>query len=465
MNVLTVPLDECAAMPLYLQLYAYIREEILTGRIPSGARLPSKRNLAAHLQISRNTVQNGYDQLVDEGYITAVPKSGYYVNKLDDMIRIGSNPPQVSVAEPAKNDCIVDFSPHGVDRENFPFHAWRRLIWETIDECDPDLLSSGDPQGEPPLRAAISAYLHESRGVNCSPDQILFGSGTEYLFQLLIQLFEPDRLYALENPGYEKLGQIFHSSRAAYTAVELDEHGMLPGALRRSGAQIACVTPSHQFPTGTIMPVSRRVHLLNWAGEAHNRYLVEDDYDSEFKYAGKSIPALQGLDETGHVIYMGTFSKALAPSMRISYMVLPSILLKEYRCKLSFYRCPVSLMEQKALNRFIREGYFERHLNKMRVLYRKKREFFVSSLSRQLPAAAIVGANAGLHLLLQPKNGMTERQLIDSARKQGVRVYGLSQYATGPLTTPAHPTLLLGFAALKTEEIADGVDRLATSWR
>ena len=465
MDVLTIPLDNRAATPLYLQLYAYIKADILSGRIPSGARLPSKRNLAAHLQVSRNTVQNGYDQLVDEGYITAVPKSGYYVNKLDDVIRTGGDTPPVSIPKSAESDCLIDFSPHGVDRENFPFQTWRRLIWETIDECDPDLLSSGDPQGEPSLRAAIAAYLHESRGVNCSPDQILFGSGTEFLFQLLIQLFEPDRLYALENPGYEKLGQIFHSSRAAYTAVALDEHGMLPDELRRSRAQIACVTPSHQFPTGTIMPVSRRVHLLNWAVEAADRYLVEDDYDSEFKYTGKSIPALQGMDETGHVIYMGTFSKALAPSMRISYMVLPPALLKKYQHELNFYRCPVSLMEQKALNRFIREGFFERHLNKMRVLYRKKRELLISSIARQLPAAEVVGANAGLHLLLQTKNGMTEQQLIDSARAQGIRVYGLSQYATGPLATPDPPILLLGYAALRMEEIAGGVDRLAAGWQ
>lgn len=263
---------------------------------------------------------------------------------------------------------------------------------------------------------------------------------------------------------YERLNLLFKSNRAAYCPVALDEKGMLPEALAASGADIACVTPSHQFPSGNAMPVSRRIQLLNFANEQLRRYLIEDDYDSEFRYSGRPIPSLQGLDTGEKVIYMGAFSKSLTPAMRVSYMVLPLRLLKTYREKLGFYLCPVPVIEQKVLHRFIREGYFERHLNRMRNLYKAKREALVKVIGQLLPDAQIAGAQAGLHLILKPNSAMTEAQLIAAAAKQGVKIYGYSQYFFDLPPANLEPSLLLGFATLTTDGIIEAVGLMKKAW-
>lgn len=287
-------------------------------------------------------------------------------------------------------------------RRAFLFPHGAGFIGRSSPKPSARLCPPGDPQGEYALRAAIAAYLHRSRGVVCTPEQIIISSGTEFLFQLLIQILPSDCLYALENPGYAKLGRLFFGCRAAFAAVDLDRYGIRPDLLRKSGAAVACITPSHQFPTGTIMPVRRRTELLHWAAEQPERYLIEDDYDSEFKHEGRSIPALQGMDTRHRVIYMGTFSKSISSAMRVSYMVLPIPLLTVYQKRLTFYHCPVPLLEQLVLCRFMENGSFERHLNRMRVLYRKKHDVLLEELRRQLPKAEILDANAGLHLLLLP---------------------------------------------------------------
>jgi GntR family transcriptional regulator/MocR family aminotransferase len=300
--------------------------------------------------------------------------------------------------------------------------------------------------------------------VSCTPDRIVISSGTEFLLQLLIQLFDASSVYAIENPGYEKLNMVFNSSRAAYRTVALDAHGMRPEALEASGADIACITPSHQFPTGRIMPVSRRIQMLNWAYGKPERYIIEDDYDSEFRYSGKPIPSLQGLDRQGKVIYIGAFSKSLSPALRISYMVLPEALAARYREKLNFYICPVPTIAQKTLCRFIDEGHFERHLNRMRNLYKQKRETLVAAIRDLLPGAEVSGASAGLHVALRVRNGMSERQLIRSAAAHQVKVYGVSRYYSVLPEGGGGDTLLLGFATLKTDEIGDAVSRLRYAW-
>lgn len=464
MNMMNVRLDQNAPQPLYEQLYQFIKAEITSGKYPYQAKLPSKRQLSAHLQCSQNTVQNAYSQLIAEGYISSKPKSGFYVCALDGIISIKSRPAVLNKPADTSKIYQYDFSYNGVDAENFPFSVWRKITKEAIDEYDPSLLKPGHTQGSYELRVSINHYLHQSRGVNCSPDQIIVSSGTEFLFQLIIQLLNADTLYALENPGYEKLNLVFKSNRARYKAVPVDENGIMPEELNQSGANVVCVTPSHQFPTGVIMPVGRRLQLLKWANERAGRYIVEDDYDSEFKYSGKPIPSLQSLDTEGKVIYMGAFSKSLTPSMRISYMILPEQLLDSYYEKLTFYICPVPAVEQKFLCRFINEGYFERHLNKMRNIYKKKRESLVAALHRYLPGITVKGANVGLHLLLEIANGMSEEQLIASAKERGVKVYGLSAYTTGQLNHSARPCILLGYAAVKEDEMIKAVQLLAQAW-
>lgn len=464
MNMLTIALDSRAKEPLYEQLYRYIKGEIQSGRFLCGGKLPSKRQLAVHLQCSQNTIQNAYSQLISEGYITARAKSGYFIAEMDGIIGLEQTVPAETDDPTLSEDTVYDFSYHGVDGESFPYAAWRKISKDVIDEYDPDLLQLGHPQGDFKLRSAIAHYLHQSRGVVCSPRQIVISAGTEFLLQLLIQMLSRDCIYALENPGYEKLSQLLRSNRAAYSMISLDEYGMIPQDLIRSGAHAAFITPSHQFPTGCIMPVSRRHQLLNWANQGVERYIVEDDYDSEFKYSGKPIPSLQGLDNQGKVIYIGAFSKSLTPSIRISYMVLPEKLLEVYLQRMTFYICPVPMFEQKALYRFISQGHFERHLNRMRNVYKKKREMLTGAIQKMMPEAEIIGANVGLHFLLRISNGMNEAELIEAARRQGVKVYGLSQYEFGDQTAGQRPLILLGYAAMKEKDLQAAAALLKKAW-
>lgn len=465
MEMLTFVMDTEGGEPLYLQLYDYIKSEIRSGRIACSSKLPSKRKLSAHLGISQNTIQAAYDQLIEEGYVVPVERKGFFVCKLDNIVRLESADGMgASEAGKSLQKADHDFSYHGVDRPNFPFSAWRRITKDVINEYDGELLRSGDIQGNASLRRSIADYLRQSRGVSCTADQIVISAGTEYLFQLLIQLLGRESIYGIENPGYEKLNLLFNSSRAKFKAIRIDSDGMVPDDIRKSGADVICITPAHQFPTGVIMPINRRIQILNWANEKTGRYIIEDDYDSEFKYSGKPIPALQGLDSGGRVIYMGAFSKSLSPSLRISYMVLPEKLLKEFKEKMSFIICPVPMIEQKVLCRFIQEGYFERHLNKMRTIYKKKREALAGAIARTGSPLEIVGADAGLHLVLRVDNGMSERQLVDSALKAGVRVYGLSKYYLNDEYLNKKPELLLGYATMVEGEIAEAVKLLNRAW-
>jgi GntR family transcriptional regulator/MocR family aminotransferase len=465
MEMLTLSLNSELDQPLYLQLYTYIKAEIQSGRIPYDTKLPSKRKLSNYLNVSQNTVQAAYDQLIEEGYLIPLERKGFYVSKIDFLNKIQVLPEQEMKKEGFHQPNITyDFSYHGVDIPTFPYSTWRKLMKEVINEYDPELLSQSDSLGNPKLRHSIAEYLHQSRGVSCNEDQLVISSGTELLFQLLIQLFDQDCIYGIENPGYEKLNQLFIANRARYKAIKIDSSGMIPEEINKSNANILCITPAHQFPSGEIMPIKRRMQLLNWANEATNRYLIEDDYDSEFKYSGRPIPALQGLDHNEKVIYMGSLSKSLSPTIRVSYMVLPPHLIKQYNEKLSYILCPVPIMEQKVLSRFIEEGYFERHLNKMRNIYKKKRELLVSSIQELNSPMFITGADAGLHLLLTVYNHMTEEQLIKTALQNGVKVYSLSNYYFDKSCMAQSPTVIIGFATMKEEEIKKAVQMLYLAW-
>lgn len=457
-------LDRDVSEPLFRQLYAQIKQEIINGNLTKNEKLPSKRRLATSLQCSQNTVQTAYNQLVDEGYILPRAKSGYYVAEIDGILSISIEPQMASVDKSQSNACSYDFSCQGVDLTCFPFSIWRKLAKSIINEQDKDLLRTGDPQGYPLLRSGIARYLRQSRGVHCSPEQVIISSGIEFLFQLLIQLFDKNFVFAIENPGYEKLSMLFNSSRAKFKPVALDKYGMRPDELDLYAANVACITPSHQFPTGKIMSISRRVQLLNWANEKPDRYIVEDDYDSEFRYSGKPIPSLQGLDQCGKVIYVGAFSKSLTPALRISYMVLPEKLLETYHEKLSFYICPVPTIEQKILYRFIQEGHFERHLNRMRNLYKQKRERLVTALRDMLPDAVIEGTTAGLHFVLMIGNGLTESELVIRANEYGVKVYEFSRLFSGQAYDVVCSKLILGFATLNLEDIQFAVSLLSKAW-
>lgn len=465
MEILTCPIQMDRKKPIYQQLYTYIKEEIQSGNIPYNTKLPSKRKLSAYLQISQNTIQAAYDQLIAEGYIISKEKKGFFVCEIDHLQRL-ILPIHSQISNTKKEDASVnyDFSYHGVDLPTFPYSIWRKLMKEVINEYDSELLQLGDCLGYHRLRKAIAKYLHQSRGVHCNENQVIISSGTEMLMQSIIQLLGPDSIYGIENPGYEKLNQLFTRNRASFRAIQIDHNGMIPSKIQSSNATILCITPAHQFPSGEIMPINRRIQLLNWANEVDGRYLIEDDYDSEFKYSGKPIPALQELDSNEKVIYMGSLSKSLSPTLRVSYMVLPPHLVKRYKEKLSYILCPVPIMEQKVLCRFIEEGYFERHLNKMRNIYKKKREALVKAITDLDCGIEILGADAGLHLLLNVPNNMSEEMLINAAMAKGVRVYGSSKYYFEKSEVPNNPAILLGYATMTEEQIIASVSLLYEAW-
>lgn len=463
--MLAFALDENQGTPLYEQLYERIKSDIQSGKILPETKLPSKRMLSAHLQISQNTVQSAYNQLIEEGYITPIERKGFYVNKIDNLIRLDPKKDSVKGTTHREPEKIsYDFSYQGVDPETFPFSTWRKITKDVINEYDPELLRLGDPQGHAGLRTALASYLYQSRGVNCRPEQIVISSGMEFLFQILIQIFRQEGVFGIENPGYEKLHFLFSSNGAQYQPLPIDEQGVRLEELEKSQVTILCVTPAHQFPSGEIMSINRRVQLLNWANQALGRYLVEDDYDSEFKYSGKPIPALQGLDHHEKVIYMGAFSKSLSPALRVSYMVLPNHLIKLFKERLPFMSCPVPIIDQKILSRFMQDGYFERHLNKMRNVYKRKRELLVREIKALNAPVEILGADTGLHLLLRVHGEITEERLVALALRHGVRVYGISRYYSDRRNIGEVPRILIGFAALTEAEISAAVRTLHQAW-
>lgn len=478
---------------LYEQIYEHIRKEIRDGKLLAGERLPSTRSLAEYLQVARSTVDYAYGQLLDEGYIEAKPCKGYFVCPMEELIRLeetrdirnaadaadrkkggieqNGGAAEVPVQDNHGPACVCDFSPHEIDMSGFPFGVWKKITKNILTDANSDLFSRGEPQGDYELRLTISRYIHSSRGVNCRPEQIVVGAGNDYLLLLLEKLLGRQVHIAMENPTYLRSWRILKSFSYHVVTVDADESGMKVEQLEKENVSAVYCMPSHQFPSGTVMPIGRRLELLKWADKAADRYIIEDDYDSEFRYHGKPIPALQATDEHGKVIYIGSFSKAIAPAIRISFMVLPETLLEKYLQDLFFYSCTVSRIDQSILNEFIRDGYFERHLNRMRKIYRAKHELLLEELRPFRKKFTVTGENAGLHLLLTAREDMTEEQMVRSAAEVGVRVYGLSESMAETSmrgyegrSKPVSATVLIGFGALKAEQIQEGVRRLRGAW-
>lgn len=461
--MLTYMLDASARTPLYEQLYRLIRRDITTGVLKGGERLPSKRRLAEHLEISRITVETAYSQLLAEGYITAEPRRGYFVQQALIMPQHPAAParPLPQADPPAR--FRFDFKTNTVDIDCFPFSTWARLSRTVLTDYADRLLHEPPPQGVAELRTAICRYLLDFRGLEVPEEQVIVGAGSEYLLHLLIRLLGCSRPYALENPGYRKLYQIFEANGAAVCPVGLDAGGLRADHLRDAGA--VYLTPSHHFPTGVVMPVPRRMQLLQWAAERPERYLIEDDYDSEFRYSSRPMPALKELDRLDRVIYLNTFAKSLAPSLRIGYMVLPAPLMARFRERFSLYSSSVPAFEQHTLARFLESGAFERHISRSRNVYKGRLDALLSALQQSplAPFLEIHGAEAGLHILVHVKNGLCEEELLQRAEAKGVRVYGLSAYYA-PGTRPEQATVILGYAGIASENFREAVQLLSEAW-
>ncbi len=474
MNDLAIHLTDENGKHLYEQIYEYIADEIREGKLLAGEKLPSTRSLADYLQVARSTVELAYDQLASEGYIESVPYRGYYICRVEELYRIGTSGGGLRSGKkgagqedghPGQKDSRtaryfdIDFSPNAIDMNLFPFGTWRKITRDILSGDRKELFALGEPRGDLELRKTVCRYLHASRGVNASPEQIIVGAGNDYLLLLLQYILGRGITAAFENPSYRRAFRIFSSFAARMVTVPSDENGIRVDGLLASGANVAYVMPSRQFPTGTVMPIGRRTELLRWASSAKDRYLVEDDYDSEFRYRGKPIPSLQSADTAGRVIYIGTFSKSVAPAIRISFMVLPERLMEAYEKNCSFFSSTVSRIDQTILNEFILSGAFERHLNRMRKAYREKHDLLLDCLQPLLNRYRLSGEYAGLHVLLTSRVPAGEEELLERAAACGVRIYGLKEAALAPFETD-YATVLLGYGGLDQERIREGIRRL-----
>ena len=445
--MLTYELKKSPGVPLYEALYRCIRGDILSGKLAAGEKLPSKRALAQNLEVSKITVEGAYNQLLAEGYIRSAEKVGYFVEALP-RIRPAAHPqPEPAPAEP---EAAVDLT--GSHPEKFPFSVWSRLQREVMLDYGEQLLLPLHNQGSPALRTAIAGHLADFRGMQVDPENILIGAGTDFLYNLLIQLLGREGIYAVEDPGYGKIRQIYAAGGVRCTGVPLDPLGVRPDCLKE--ARVLHISPSHHFPTGRVTPVARRQELLQWAEKAGG-YIIEDDYDSEFRFDAHPMPAMYALDHSGRVIYMNTFSRTLAPSIRISYMILPPELMERFRRELRFYSCTVSSFEQYTLARFLERGHFEKHINRMRKFYRQRRNRVMSALL-DCPLAdrlTIREEDAGLHFLLKIDTDLSDEVLTALCARSGIRVRALSSYYHGPVPAEDRQCLVVNYAALREEAL------------
>ena len=532
-GMLTYDLRSRGTSSLYEFLYQSIREDIARGRIPCGTKLPSKRNLAQHLDIGVATVTAAYDQLITEGFVRTEQRRGYFVEdvsefrckpvapqfrdlnnegeksidsesdardtttegvaadagrRVDGDRETGNNPADaVRVDAPAAEtsqaierardpEYFVDLKANRTSVSLFPAPVWGRYMREALSLPSDNLLRSIPFNGLPELRRAIASYLRRTRGMDVSPDCIIIGAGSEYLYGRLLQMLGPTTTFAMENPGYRKFAAISKAFGNPWRPVPIDESGLLVDELEESGADVVHVSPANHFPTGIVMPIKRRLELFEWANRARKRYIIEDDYDSEFRYSGRLIMPLFADDASDKVIYLNAFSKTMVPSLRISYMVLPPKLLARYVDTMSFYSCTVSSFEQYALARFIDEGHLERHINRTRNFYRRQREAVLREIA-QSPLAEISHVeerNAGTHFLLYVRTSLTHDQVRQRGAEQGLNISlfndyllrdgdGLSERTTKRFEqySKGETALVLNYAGIEPERLPETVRRLA----
>lgn len=435
--MLTYNLTATGSDSLYESLYKCIKNDILQGKLCAGEKLPSKRSFAKNLGISVITVENAYGQLSDEGYIYSMPKRGFYVSDID-MVANPNTSAKTSAdanlfddsASIACSPYFADFSSNQTDSEIFPFTIWTKTVRSVLNDNRIQLMINPPCGGILPLRNAIVRYLGDFRGMKVAPHQIIIGAGTEYLYGLLIQLLGKNLIYGVENPGYHKIGKICKSMGVTYRHVDLDESGVSIHELEEKKIDIIHTSPSHHFPTGLVMPVSRRYELLGWAAKKKQHYIIEDDYDSELRLNGQPIPALQSIDVSEKVIYINTFTKTLSSTVRISYMVLPEKLLDKFYKTLFFYSCTVSNFEQYTLAKFIDEGCFEKHINRMRKYYSDKRKklFLAIKKSKLNKYVTVHEEDAGLQFLMEIKTKYSDEEFVRRAAKEGIKMSPLSGF-------------------------------------
>jgi GntR family transcriptional regulator/MocR family aminotransferase len=444
---------DSSGKPLYIQLYESIKNDIIEKKLAPDSILPSKRSLSAHLNVSIKTIENAYSQLLLEGYIYSIEKKGYFVSELDDYRTSEKNRTSYQ-SKYVDENYLVDLKANKNDMKDFPISVWCRMMRETLAYDEAKLLDTVPFNGIAPLRIAIAKHLFAFRGMEVSPDQIIIGAGTEYLYMRLIQLFGRDTIYAVEDPGYTNIREIYKSNDVSYRAIPVDKDGICMEKLTRSNASIAHVSPAHHFPLGLVMPITRRLDLLQWANAAPNRYIIEDDYDSEYRYRGMPVPPLYNIDVREKVVYMNTFSKSIAPAVRISYMVLPEGLMEKYISKINFYSCSVSSFDQFTLAKFIEGNYLERHINRMKRSYVTKRNEIITAIktSGLHSRTQIIEDAAGTHFLMKVDTALSDDELVSSLRRKKILVSSLSEYCEHQ-NPEYNSTLIINYSGITTAQI------------
>lgn len=450
-DMVTYELKKQPGVPLYEALYRCIRGDILSGRLAAGEKLPSKRALARHLEVSKITVEAAYDQLVAEGFLTSREKVGYFVEAVRPAREVTPAPLPAPMPQ---TQWLADLTGGGTGR--FPFSVWSKLQREVMLDYGEALLRPLPNKGVGELRQAIAGHLAAFRGMTVDPENILIGAGTDFLYNLLIQLLGREKVFAVEEPGYDKIRKVYAAGGVRCIGAPMDELGVIPGML--GDAQVLHISPSHHFPTGLVTPVSRRKALLAWARDGE-KWIIEDDYDSEFRFDTHPKPAMQSLDPE-RVIYMNSFTKSLAPSIRISYMVLPAALMARFQEQLGFYSCTVASFEQYTLARFLSRGYFEKHINRMGKFYKTRRNALVALVEswEGPPKLTILEQEAGLHFLLKVDTDLPDETLVAHLAAQGIRARALSSYYH--TTPPTQHCLVVNYSNLPEENAARAMEKL-----
>lgn len=484
--MLTYDLTQRGSQPLYLFLYQCIKQDIESNRLPPHVRMPSKRPFAEHLGISVITVESAYEQLLAEGYLRSEQRRGYFVNDIGQQSAAMLSTEHARPIAPARGPfpasvaghAAFDLTDGGMPAEAFPFSAWAKTLRDTLsNEPRASLLSSGNPLGEMALREEIALHLQRTRGLHADPRNIVVGAGAQVLYNLLAQLLasiadKRPLCVGVEDPGYERISLIYERNGIPVEHLPLDDQGIRSDCVRASHATVLHIMPSHQFPTGIVMSASRRFELLEWASATPDRIIVEDDYDCEFRLAGKPVPTLQEKDRRGCVVYTNTFAKSLGPAFRVAYMVLPERLARSYEQTMGFYSCTVPVIDQLALARFMRHGDFERHINRTKTRCRAVRNELISSLRKSALAGrlSIASQDAGLHFILGIRfdgpRRPSDATVLQALENEGVRVAALSQFAhderVGETDRNAACSLVVQYASLPLERArpaAEAIER------
>lgn len=464
-------IDNAINKPVYYQLYECIKKEIIDGNIKGDEKLPSLRKLSNHLQLSKNTVEAAYDQLYAEGYVKRIPKVGYLAEDINsNLLKVSHDFNYINLNNENYKDSKsfkYDFEPKYMDKECYNIRNWKNSINSIINEEFESLLSYGDPQGEYELRLEIAKHIYENRGVHCHPDQIVVGAGTQYCLNLVCQMLREDfASIGMEEPGSNYVRCIFEINKFRIEPVEVREDGLDVKQLENSKCKITFVTPSHQFPKGVIMSARNRLQILNWA-QNQNGIIIEDDYDSEMRFTGKPIPSLKSLDKIDRVIYLGSFSKIFIPTLRISFMVLPNWLLNVYLEKYKMNSQTTSKLEQIALARFMKKGYLQSHIRKMRRHYENKYNVITKAIQTYMGEnIKLISSSTGMRAILEIKTNLTEEEIVELAKCADIKISPISQYyiVKNNYKQNGEVRVLISYKGMPTKDIESAIKILSDAW-